>query len=133
VNKYIVEIPGKPIPLARARATARGFYDSQYEAKKNFASYVKENIYLSDNPTDKPIKIEVDFLFKMPKSWSKKKRKEHEEDCRHTATPDLSNILKFVEDALNTHVWQDDKQIWMIEATKYWSTEDKTILKVFYD
>jgi len=46
-----IEIPGKPIPLARPRATTRGFYDPQYMAKKNFASFVKEKIDLTGMKT----------------------------------------------------------------------------------
>ena len=128
-----IEILGKPIPLARPRATTRGFYDPQYTAKKNFASYVKENIYLTET-IKSPIHLELEFYFRMPKSWSKKKQKQYYDDPRHAQKADLDNLIKFILDSLNEIVWQDDAQIWSIQASKNWTDkEDKTIIKVYYD
>ena len=39
--------------------------------------------------------------------------------------PDLSNIVKLVEDALNGHAWKDDSYIVDITARKRWAFEQQ--------
>ena len=62
----------------------------------------------------------ITFLVPMPKSWSKKKRAEYE-GKKHQQTPDLSNLLKALEDAVHTndaHIWQYSglRKIWAKEG-----------------
>lgn len=114
-------VPGKPIPLARARSGSKGFYNPQYQAMKNFAWEVKTQY--KSLPVELPIKLCLCFYFPMPKSWSKKKKAALL--CEpHCSTPDLSNLIKFVEDALNGVVWKDDALIWSIDAEKKWCSDE---------
>jgi len=123
----IINIKGKPIPLARARAGKKGFYDPQYQAKQNFAWEVKR-IWRKE-PLNKAIKVNFYFYIGMPKSWSKKKRA-IKDLTLHDQTPDLSNLIKFVEDALNDTLWKDDKLIGKIKAFKRWSNDPRTIIEI---
>lgn len=67
----------------------------------------------------------VTFCLPMPKSWSKKKRKEMNNQ-RHTSRPDLSNLLKALEDA----VYTDDSKIWhYADLRKVWAVEGAIIIK----
>jgi len=124
-----IEIEAPPIPLKRPRAAKTGFYDPQYQAKKNFAFEVLSKITNKNLPIDSPIKLKLDFYFKIRKSWSKKKQKallnQH-----HFSTPDLSNLIKFIEDALNNVIWKDDSLICEITASKKWCEFNKTIINV---
>lgn len=66
------------------------------------------------------VKIETDnlnvaFALPMPKNWSKKKR-EKMRYKKHQQTPDCSNLIKALEDAL----LDDDSHIWRIRAYKIW-------------
>ena len=128
----IIQINGEPIPLQRARASKNRFYDPQYTAKKNFASEVQRVLleYVEGfEPFATPIKVAFDFALPIPKSWSKKKQ--HESIGKpHIGKKDLSNYIKFVEDALNGIVWHDDCIIWQISATKYYEEEPKTIITI---
>ena len=122
-----IEIPGKPIPLQRARTFKNMFYDPQLIAKKNFAKYVRNqlpNFY----PISDPIKIKIEFLFQVPKSWSKKKKILFQNQP-HILKKDLDNLIKFCNDSLNDVIWVDDSQIYSIIAEKRWFSEDKTILE----
>jgi Holliday junction resolvase RusA-like endonuclease len=63
-------------------------------------------------PLKGPLRISVLYMFKPFKSWSKdKKEKALNGALRHTATPDLDNLMKALKDSLNAIVWKDDKQI----------------------
>ena len=123
----VIEIEGKPIPLLRARAGKKGFYDPQLVAKRNFAYLVKEKF--KREPIATGISLVLEFYFPMPKSWSKKK-KNRMAYKEHTQTPDTSNLIKFVEDALNEVVWEDDKLIFDLHAKKTWAEKGSTIIEI---
>jgi Holliday junction resolvase RusA-like endonuclease len=88
-----------------------------YTPKKT-EEYEKELAWLARSkyrgkPLEGPIKISVEFFFKPPDSWSKTKTSDAL--CgvlKHTSRPDLDNLLKSLEDALNGIVWVDDSQIY---------------------
>lgn len=123
-----IEIPGPPIPLKRARVDPRGFYDPQYQAKQNLVWYLKST-YPGIEVTDEPLKVRFEFYMSIAKSWSKKKKREALGNV-HTSTPDLSNLIKFYEDAFNGVLWKDDAQIVEIVASKIYALEPKTIISV---
>lgn len=128
-------IEGNPIPLQRARSSKGRFYDSQFEAKKNFAFEVKDQFskdkvnrhIINKLPFKQPVELNVQFYFQMPKSWSEKK-KVRLNGTPHTARKDLDNLIKWVGDVLNEIVWEDDAQIWSITSCKTWSYEGLTII-----
>ena len=125
----IIEIPGNPIPLQRARATRKGFYDPQYQVKKNYAWEAQKFLPKDFIPINKPIRLEAVYYMKMPKSWSNKK-KERFNTQPHTNHTDLSNMIKLTEDALNKILWEDDQFITNIIAAKEWAYEGKTLLQI---
>ncbi|NOR90901.1 MAG: RusA family crossover junction endodeoxyribonuclease [Anaerolineales bacterium] len=59
-------------------------------------------------------------FFKMPKSWSKKK-KEKMNGALHKSKPDLSNILKGIEDALTD---KDETIAILAGSSKHWAPGD---------
>lgn len=124
----MIEILGKPMPLQRPRAGKHGFYDPQMIAKRNFAYLVKEQH--QHDTTEAPVSLYLKFFFSMPKAWSIKK-KNLMRGADHTQTPDLSNLIKFVEDALIGTIWVDDRTIYQITAHKIWGDVSKTIIKIF--
>lgn len=125
-------VPGKPMPLQRPRAGKRGFYDPQYIAKKNFAFEITSAIKAMNImccPLDEPISIKLIYFFKMPKSWSKKK-KERMFKKPHTVIPDLDNLIKQPCDSLKGILWSDDRLIYKIDASKYWHNESMTCIEI---
>jgi len=48
----------------------------------------------------------------------------------HTETPDASNILKLVEDALNGIAYEDDKQVVMPIVIKTWAPIDELVITI---
>ena len=62
-----------------------------------------------------PDSFAVEFVIPMPKSWSIR-QKSLMNGKPHMQTPDLSNLLKSLEDALR----KEDKEIWDVHASKRW-------------
>jgi len=66
----------------------------------------------------------VTFVLPMPKSMSEKRTAEMNEHP-HMNRPDLSNIIKSLEDA----VYKEDSVIYDLWATKIWGYEGKIIIE----
>lgn len=115
INLFI-EITPKAAPRPR-------FGNGRAYNKKDYTQY-KEAIrlsYISKNkgyPSDSPIFMKIDFFFKIPKSWTKKKK---EEAKWHTSKPDTDNLVKSIKDALNGVAYKDDSQVCYIQARKQYA------------
>lgn len=70
-------------------------------------------------------RIQVVVYYKMPKSWSNKKRKEMVGQRKRTK-PDPDNILKGVLDAL----WKEDQAVGRVECDRFWGKEDLTLIEI---
>lgn len=124
----VYEIPGPPIPLQRHRHSGKKTYDPQKKTKQTYQWHIK-TLLNGLFPAHSAIKLVVEYHMPIPKSYSKKRVKE----CLlgpHSKKPDLSNLIKFTEDAFNSLVWEDDSLISEIEARKFYSTEPKTVFKI---
>lgn len=109
-----ITVPGEPVAKARPRFTKNGHV---YTPKKT--AVYEQVIGLHARAAMKghkiltgPIRLSVTAYMPIPQSWSlKQKTKAMSGALRHTKRPDLSNIIKSVEDALNGIVYADDSQI----------------------
>lgn len=124
----IYEIPGPPIPLQRHRHSGKRCFDPQKKEKQALQIYLKSKMN-GLFPAHSSIKLSVQYHMPIPKSYSKKKKIE----CLskpHEKKPDLSNLIKFTEDAFNQIAWEDDSIISEIEASKFYSEDPKTVFKI---
>ena len=100
-------VPGEPVAKGRARAFIRCGKIGHYTPDKtaNYESLVR--LFASRAMGNKPLMTEaiwltVDAYFSIPRSWSVRKQEDAEVmKIRHLKKPDLTNILKSVEDAMN--------------------------------
>ena len=67
--------------------------------------------------------LDIVFLVKMPKSWSKKKRTTMS-GKPHQQTPDIDNYIKGLFDAL----YKEDKFVWNVSAKKLWTYKEGQII-----
>lgn len=75
------------------------------------------------------ISIELECHFCLPKNISKKKRKELlYRPC--LKRPDIDNIEKIYLDAFNKVLYDDDKQVYRIDAVKVWDNEEYVIVSI---
>lgn len=74
---------------------------------------------------DKPIKLDINAFFSIPKSASKKNRELMAKNKIYpTKKPDADNIIKIITDALNGVAYNDDKQIVECRCGKYYTDSE---------
>ena len=116
----IVEVSMPPFGKARPRVTKRGTYMPQKYQERRDALRL---MYLAGGgayaDTTEPVALSADFFFRMPKSWSKKKKGEMD-GAWCEKTPDIDNLIGAVMDAL----FEDDKKVVVIRARKFWGIND---------
>jgi len=110
-------IPGKPVPKARARTVRVNGRTMSFtpEASANYELYVKWQAAAAMagvKPSDKPCRLHLIVGLPIPQSWSKKRQEQAIiGEVMPTSKPDLSNILKSIEDACNGVAYVDDSQL----------------------
>jgi len=114
-------IPGNPVGKQRARVCRTGH---AYTPAKtvNYEALVKQTFaakYPDFVPMPGPVRMTI-TIFVMPSKEAQKKIRRHP-DLRlvfPTIKPDISNVLKIIEDALNGLAYVDDKQIVWVQVFK---------------
>lgn len=118
-TRYI--IPGDPIPLQRARHGQGRTYDSQKAAKLLWGCQL--NIQVKNKHLlHCPLILYISFFMKIPKS----KQKLISAGEPHFFRPDLSNLIKFVEDVCTGILYKDDSLIVECHATKCYDINPRT-------
>lgn len=114
-------------PRPRFRNTGRyvqTYMPASYTKHKGFIREQMPNVLLNGN-----LKVTLSFYFKVPKSWSNRKKLLAIGQYKRTK-PDIDNLIKTVLDAANDHLWKDDNQIVEIHSFKQYAEEPKIILEV---
>jgi len=113
-------IAGNPQALKRHRTYRRGNINIQVDpsadAKQSFLACAMQ--YRPERPYDKPIMVTMEFRFQRPKSHYGAKGLKTTAPALHTSRPDVSNLVKFCEDALNGIYYRDDSIIACLIAKK---------------
>lgn len=117
-------LPGPPIPLARPRLHGKGLYDPQFAEKNALQDYTRKNV---KKPFEGALHLDLVFQMPIPMSFSKTKKLNLP---AYTKRPDLSNLVKFIEDALNGVLWHDDAQIISFNARKCYHNDVGVLLTV---
>lgn len=127
---------GEAIGKARPRYSKRGDYVHTYTPKKTQIFEQAIGLHckvackgeIPKHKRDTPVKVDIMIGVSVPKSWSKKKRQEAIE-CKilPTKKPDLDNVVKSVLDAMNGFAYEDDAQVVLIFAERYYTEEEPFI------
>lgn len=129
-------ILGEPKAQARHRHFSRGkftqTYDPSSEKKGSFASVIQENA--PNEPWNFPLLLELNFYMSRPKSHYKVGKNAGELKPNapewHSNKPDIDNLIKFVQDALNKVFYHDDSCICQIYARKMYSARPRTEITI---
>ena len=124
-------VPGEAVPFARAGSRGKRRYTLEKQA--DYMQSVKHYAWLAmraDNlsPLNGPLAMSVHAEFLLPPSWSKKKK---ETTYWKETRSDMSNIIKIVEDAMNSIVFNDDAQISLLAAQKTYAPIARTTVKIW--
>ena len=123
-NVIAFEVPGLPVPKARARVTRRGITYTPRETL-NYEAQVRvayANAYPGRQPfaAGTALALQLEAHFPLPAGAPKRLRRQMEAGTTTPMTqrPDLDNLVKTVLDALNRVAWADDGQVAEITARK---------------
>lgn len=125
-------IPGKPFGKQRPRVGviaghARVFTPKETVSFERQVGQIAASLF--PRPIDGPVEMHIRAVFEAPPSWSRKKRAALL-GTPHTSKPDLSNLIKAIEDGLNRIAYADDGQIAFQSSRKVWGERAETIVQV---
>lgn len=124
--RYVIE--GNPVPLQRVRFVNRHCWDAQKALKTKIGIDIErqhDGVPLISGP----LRLVITFYFSIPASYSMAKRSA----CMirsHISRPDLSNLIKFVEDIAIGIIYNDDCTIAEIEARKCYDATPRTEFEI---
>ena len=124
----MITFPIAPVVASRARVTRWStYFPKRYtQFRKEFGELLEK--YKAE-PVNGLLYVKLDFYVQIPRSWSKKKKEEKEgKHCDNNA--DLDNYVKATLDSLEGKYYNNDKQIAMIRARKYWSNDGRIEFKM---
>jgi len=117
-----------PVPAARPRVSRWStYYPKKYtQFKKDMEALTGE---LDTTPCENLVCVSLQFMIKIPKSWSKKKRLAGENTyCNNNS--DIDNYIKAILDSLNGVYFIDDRQVVEVFAIKKYSNEPRILFKM---
>ena len=117
-----------PVPASRPRVSRWStYYPKKYtQLKKDMEALTGE---LDTTPCENLVCVSLQFMIKIPKSWSKKKRLAGENTyCNNNS--DIDNYIKAILDSLNGVYFIDDRQVVEVFAIKKYSDEPRILFKM---
>ena len=139
VSTIEFQVLGVPIPKGRPKFRRLGSFVTAYTPAKTkkaeavIAKAFKERFPHFQLPDSDKVMLRVIFFMPIPKSTSKIRRKQMIEKSEyHTKKPDLDNLVKLVQDALNGVAWKDDSHIVFTQAIKCYGETPKTDIEIDY-
>ena len=108
-----------PVPAARPRVSRWStYYPKKYtQFRKDFALILES---LDTKLVEGLLYAKMDFFMQIPKSWSNKKQIA-KEGCFADNNVDVDNLCKAVLDSCEGYFYENDKQVAMIRARKFYS------------
>lgn len=128
-------IEGKPFGKQRPRFVRKGKFVQTYTPKEtaDYEKHVRKS-YIGTCGKDKlnvPVSAELEAIFPIPKSVSKKKRQEMlDNNILPTVKPDTDNIVKAVLDSLNKVAYDDDAGVVEVKVIKRYGENGKVNVKL---
>jgi len=131
--EYELTVFGQPTGKARPRFTRTG-HTYTPQATRDYEELVRYTFvsgYPKAVPIENAVKATIIAYFGIPKSYSKKKRKDCL-DCKIAvqSKPDCDNIAKIILDSLNGYAYIDDKQVKALRVIKEWSDMPRVEIKI---
>jgi Holliday junction resolvase RusA-like endonuclease len=132
LQQVTIIIPIIPTAQQRPRHSGRVVFKttSQRTNEKEIIYYMRQQ--WKQPPIKSKVHLSVAAFFPIPASWPKYK-KETAEAEEKTSKPDMSNLIKDIEDCGNGILWVDDAQITkFFDCGKYYSKDPCWIIRLKY-
>lgn len=127
MTALVFSMAGSPRGQGRPRATARGGFATIYKDDKSrkyelSVARVAAVAMAGRAPLEGPLSVSLRFRMPIPASAPKRtKAAMAAGEIAPTTKPDLSNLMKAIEDGMNRVVFSDDSQIVRSFVTKVYS------------
>ena len=132
-NEFIANYPPTSLKRHRHSKFGKHTYDPSAKEKAEFISKIKN--FIPEKPMSGPIRAELKFYEKRPKSHFRTGKfsniLKNGITEFNTSKRDIDNFVKFVLDSLNKKMYLDDSQIFEINCGKYYSEKDGYIICKF--
>jgi len=121
------DVPGNPIAKGRARHARRGSHVMTYTPEKteryeNLVKMAARQAMGLRPPIEGPVRLILHVAVPIPASWSQRRQsKAAGGRIGATKKPDVSNVVKALEDGMNSVVYADDSQIVDLWVSKRYS------------
>ena len=133
INRTVL---GEPKAQARHRHFQRGKFSQTYDPsstlKESFAAILQREA--PELPIDEPIALELNFYMHRPKNHYRTGAKsgilKDNAPEWHKSKPDIDNLCKFVQDALNKIYYRDDSLICQLVSKKQYSEKPRTEISI---
>jgi Holliday junction resolvase RusA-like endonuclease len=131
-----ISLQGPPQGKGRARSFLRGGHIGHYtpEKTRTYEGMIRTaamNELGNQLPFDEPIEFILRAIFPVPASWSERKRQQAiTGDIKPGKKPDLDNIVKAWNDALNGVVYRDDSLICRMAVEKCYGPQPLVVVTV---
>ena len=145
MENIIFFIPGEPVSQGRPRFARAGRHVRTYDPKKSrdWKAYVREVAarYAPKALLMGPLYVRMEFVRAIPKSMPKwavaaivdgvqPPNGKNTSRLIPTTKPDVTNLVKGVEDALTGIIWHDDAQIAMLKAMSAYGVHPGVYVKI---
>ena len=132
----VFTIPAAPVAKARPRmarmrnGTVRTYTPKKTTEYEKLGRYCAQQAMLNQKPLHGPLLFACKLELPIPKSWSKKKKKQAVEGTlRPVKRPDIDNYVKALLDSCNDVVFVDDSQVVDMMVSKVYSHQPRAILR----
>lgn len=105
-----------------SRASGTAYTPKETANYENLIRLAFLDKYPDHIPTDEPVVLNICAVYPIPQSWAKRKQIQAEEKKIYPGRPDIDNIQKIVQDALNGVCWLDDASIHTGTTSKIYGT-----------
>lgn len=127
-----LEIKAKSTPRPRCRVLnkkmATAYMPKEYmRYKDNLRILIKRHKIAKRTGL---VALQIEFIFKIPASWSKKKQIEVLKSQNVTNNKDVDNLAKGVMDAMNDLIYDDDRQVVKLTASKRYGETDNIKINI---
>lgn len=115
-------LKGQPVGKGRPRFTKQGRAYTPAKTKEyehRLAAAASDAMQdLNLEPAISKCRVHILAQFEIPKSWPKKRREAATRGEVSPGRPDIDNLVKIALDAINGVVFEDDAQVYMVQAMK---------------
>lgn len=121
-KKVGFRIEGRPTVCKRPRFSRGRVYNDPEHVRSQEYIALQARLAIKDFKLEGPLEMRVYFYFETPKKAPK--------SVWFTGRPDLSNMIKNIEDALNDIVYKDDSQIVRLISEKQYGSKSFTWVEI---